>query len=435
MMKRFSLKSFLSDESGSATIISLYMVGIGAVMTGLAIDFQKRHADSTHLQIAADSVAHGAIYSRETMPPDAAKANAIQLLDTMLPRTNMQAAITTADITFGDWDPVNETFTPNGGSKDAVRVYAGMTDQRGNPTPNLMLRIVGFSSFNVAADSVYSTYYPPCFREGFVAEDVVDVQSNNFYGSGFCMHSNTYVSLNSNNNFEAGSIVSMPNLDDLDIPRSGFETNEGLETALRSGSYRIRILDRLDTIVASLQAGNTEYLPAGVTDITGNTVSGTKLEPADFVSGKLYTQSCSGGGKVTFEPGTYSNIVYISDCEVKLSNGVIIEDSVFVTTNTGPRSFNSPSGFQLGADDACATGGGATLITYGGFDVAADLEVYGGQILALGDIKFAANADGMEGVSFVAGGTINSTSNMNMGYCAGDGMELAFQADYFRMVD
>lgn len=434
-MKTRFLGKFWADQDGSATVMSLYMVLIGAVMTGLAIDFQKRQADKTHLQIAVDSVAHAALYSRETMSANEAKSNAVALLNNMLPRKNMQAAVTTADITFGTWDMENETFLANGGSRDAVRVYAGMTESRGNPTPNLILGAIGFSSFNVSAQSTYSTYYPPCFREGFVAEDVVDVQSNNFYGSGFCMHSNTYVSLNSNNTFEAGSIVSMPNLDDLDIPKSGFETNSGLSTALRSGSYRIRILDKLDNIVNGLLAGDPEYLPSGVNDVIGNSVSGTKLEPADFIPGRLYTQSCGGGGKVTFQPGTYQNLVYISNCEVKLSNGIIIEDSVFVTTNTSARSFNSPSGFQLGANDNCATGGGASLVTYGGVSIAADLEVYGGQIIASGDIDFAANANGMQGVSFVAGGSIDSTSNMSMGYCDGDGMEAAFQADYFRMVD
>jgi len=434
-MKKFSFKTFFSEEHGSATIMSLYMVLIGAVMTGLAIDFQKRQADKTHLQIAADSVAHGALYRRETVSAGQAKSDAVALLDRMLPRTNMQPAITTADITFGTWDAENETFLANGGSKDAVRVYAGMTEARGNPTPNLILNAIGFKSFNVAAESIYSTYYPPCFREGFVAEQVVDVQSNNFYGSGFCMHSNTYVSLNSNNTFEAGSIVSMPNLADLDIPKSGFDTNAGLDTALRSGSYRIRILDKLDDIVTGLRAGDPDYLPTGVYDVIGNQVTGTKVEPADMEPGRLYTQSCGGGGKLTFEPGTYSNIVHISNCEVKFSQGVIIEDSVIVTTNTSSRSFNSPSGFQLGANDSCATGGGASLITYGGVSVASDLQVYGGQIIAHGDIDFAANADGMEGVSFVAGGSIDSTSNMNMGYCDGDGMEAAYQADYFRMVN
>lgn len=274
---------------------------------------------------------------------------------------------------------------------------------------------------------------PPCFREGFVAEDIVDVQSNNFYGSGFCMHSNSYVSLNSNNTFEAGSIVSMPNLADLDIPKSGFQRNDGLEAALRSGSYRIRILDRLDDILDGLRDGNMDYLPMGVYSLIANHVSKNKLTPADLAQGRLYTQQCSGG-KVTIEAGLYKDIVYISDCEVKFSQGVIIEDSVFVTTSRSAHSFNSPSGFQLGANDDCAIGGGASLITYGGVSIASGLEVYGGQIIALADIDFAANANGMQGVSFVSGGRIDSTSNMSMGYCNGAGMEAAFQADYFRMV-
>ncbi len=86
-----------------------------------------------------------------------------------------------------------------------------------------MLRFVGFDVFNVSVESVYTTYYPPCFNEGFVAQEVVDIQSNNSYTDGFCIHSNTHVSLNQNNFFEPGTVVSMPSLDDLDMPTSGFE--------------------------------------------------------------------------------------------------------------------------------------------------------------------------------------------------------------------
>ena len=57
---------------------------------------------------------------------------------------------------------------------------------------------------------------------------------------------------------------------------------------------------------------------------------------------------------------------------------------------------------------------------------------FGGQILALGDILFTANADGIEGASFVAGGNVEGTSNMTMGFC-GNGMEDNFEAEYFRL--
>jgi len=98
-------------------------------------------------------------------------------------------------------------------------------------------------------------------------------------------------------------------------------------------------------------------------------------------------------------------------------------------------SLNSPAGLSIGRDDNCATGGGATLMTLGGFSAAASLNVFGGQILALGDIDFAANADGIQGASFVSYGMIDGTSNMNMGYCRNAGMENAYRANYFRMVN
>lgn len=166
-MQAFNLKSFWSQEDGSATLLSVYMVMIGAVMTGLAVDFQKRQSDKTHLQVAADSVAHGALYLRETLPESEAKSEAVGLLNTMLPRTNMQTAITYEDITFGTWDAAQGRFAPLDGSSNAVRVYAGMTETRGNPTPNLILRTIGFDGFDVAVESVYATYYPPVFSRRF----------------------------------------------------------------------------------------------------------------------------------------------------------------------------------------------------------------------------------------------------------------------------
>ena len=69
----------------------------------------------------------------------------------------------------------------------------------------------------------------------------------------------------------------------------------------------------------------------------------------------------------------------------------------------------------------------------GGVNFPANLSVYGSQIIAQLKIDFEANANGVEGVSMVAGGEIDSTSNMNMGFCNGAGMEHTFQAEYFRM--
>jgi Flp pilus assembly protein TadG len=439
----------ISDEDGSATILSVTFVLIFIMVGGLAVDFNRAISERTQLQVATDTAAHAALYTRESEEPDAARQKALETINKMLPQSRFSdVALTDADITFGTWDPENLTFNEDADSKTAARVLAGATQQRGNASRNLMLRILGQDTFDIAVKSVYSTYYPPCFTEGFVADKVVEIRSNNSFSDGFCIHSNEYVSLNQNNYFEPGTVVSMPNLDDLDMPNSGFRKNEGLQAAVRSGAYRLRLLNQLEAIIDSFWAGAPEHLPpyvyaglpynvakANPVDEQGNKIKGNALTPYHFKQGAVNYLNCTGSGKTTLAPGLYSGFVFVSDCEIKFSNGVVLEDVVIATTNTSSSSLNSPSGLQIGRDDNCAAGGGATLMTLGGFNAASSLSVYNGQILALGDIQFAANADGVKGASFVAKGRIEGTSNMDMGFCQNRGMENIYRASYFRMVE
>lgn len=442
------LRHFVGEESGSATMLSLQFTLITLVVGGLSIDFNKVIADRTTLQLAADSAAHAALYTRETETADVAKAKAVETIQVMIAQDYYDGAMAETDVEFGTWDDDTSTFTPSTTSKTAVRVKAEMTTARGNASRNLLLGLVGRDTFNVETASVYGTYQPPCFTEGFVAEEVVDIQSGNSFFDGFCLHSNQYVSLNQGNYFEQGTVVSMPDLADLDLPTSGFEANEGLDLALRQGAYRLRLLNKLPSMIEGLWFADPDSLPRNVDNSTGGPLMGNdpslfvvlpagngKVVPSDFEPGRINTLQCSGAGKLTFEPGTYSNFVFINDCEIKFNEGVVLEDVIIATSNTSAKSFNSPSGFVLGRNDNCAPGGGAILMTMGGVDVAAQLEVYNGQILAMSDIEFAAKADGIQGASFISYGQITGTSNMNMGFCGGSGMENIYVADYFRMLD
>ena len=103
------------------------------------------------------------------------------------------------------------------------------------------------------------------------------------------------------------------------------------------------------------------------------------------------------------------------------------------TTNDSAKSVSAASGLTLGLDDSCADGGGAQIVTMGSIDLASNMSAYGTQIIAMGDVVFAAQANGVEGISIVAGGEIDSTSGIAMGFCNGAGMTRSFQADYYRM--
>ena len=74
-------------------------------------------------------------------------------------------------------------------------------------------------------------------------------------------------------------------------------------------------------------------------------------------------------------------------------------------------------------------------MTKGGVKFSSDLSAYNAQILAQGDIEFSANADGIEGVSFISNGVITGTSSMKMGFCDGGGTENFIEIPYLRLVN
>jgi Flp pilus assembly protein TadG len=475
-------EKFLKNEDGSATPLAIGLTVVFIILGGLAVDFNKAMGERTQLQMAADSAAHAALYTWEFEDTQASTDTAMATIYGMLPDVAFGDALQSTDIEFGFWNPEAASFTADPGfveEKDspllsAVRAVAELEPERNNESRNIFLSIVGHDTFTIRVSSTYASYYPPCFTEGFVANDVVDMQSGSVYLDGFCLHSNEYVSLNQNNFFEPGTVVSMPNLSDLDIPESGFEKNEGLQAALRTGKYRMRILRQLPMMFASLRNGSAEHAGfGGVTesddvlyplDLSGNgnnagvteeelaaalapdadpallealprmssSDTGKKnVTPLHFKPAKrIYRLECSGNGDITFSAETFSDFVLVTDCEINFSNGTIL-DGVLIATEANVNS----SHLQIGLNDNCAPGGGSAIWTYGSFNAASDLKGYGAQIIAMGDITFTANADGLEGVSFVAGGMIDGTSNGAMGYCDGGGTENFAVAPYFRMVN
>jgi hypothetical protein len=157
-----------------------------------------------------------------------------------------------------------------------------------------------------------------------------------------------------------------------------------------------------------------------------------KMAPSHFHTGRVNTVSC-GGQTVTLEAETFKDMVIIGyGCRFSMSNGTALENMTLITTSTHDRSIDSPQGFRLGVNDNCGSGGGAQVVTWGGVRVAANLEMYGSQIIAAGPIDFAANAEGIKGASMVSGQTIDGTSNMSFGFC-GTGMDNIFEAEYFRL--
>ncbi|EAQ02779.1 hypothetical protein OB2597_15395 [Pseudooceanicola batsensis HTCC2597] len=425
-------RSFAARAEGSMTILSLYFLAGVLAVSAFAIDFGYLMSARNQLQVGADAAAHAALYFREKNDADAARAKAVEIANHSMPAADYGDVLRVQDVAFGHWDYASRTFTPDPHSREAVRVLPGRTASRGNPVAAHLFRFLNKPFWDLSAQAVFVTYVPHCMREGFVGDRVVDIQSNNGYEDGFCLHSNEYVSVNSNNTFEPGTVVSMPDSGDIDLPRSGFETNPGLKAALRSGYYRLRILRQLDQIHDDLYFASGEFLPDYITSSVPVVLDVKKLTTADLVPGRVHRVGCRSNG-LTVDPGTVlSEVVVVTDCAIKFGQGVTLEDAVVFTRDTGAKSVSAASSLQIGRNDACAEGGGAQIVTYGGVDVPSDLRFYGGQIIALDHVQFSANAGGIEGASIISGSTISGTSNMTMGFC-GSGMETNFSVPYFKL--
>jgi hypothetical protein len=435
MMNYFAnVTRWFRREEGGMTLFGLYFLIIGFMVGGYAVDMASVAATRERLQATADAVAHSAIYLRDSSSEDEAIAGALAIAEEWMPEANYGTVISSDDIKFGTWDSATETFTASSGTTDAVQVQMHRTNASGNPVRALMLVWSDDNYWDLTATAVFNTYIPDCLREGFVSNGVVDLQSNNGFAAGFCVHSNSYVSLNNNNSFEAGTVVSMPDLDDLDMNQNGFKKNPGLESALREGSYNIRMLNNVSDIIDGLLYANDAYLPDYITGVSWLGINNTNLTASEFTTGRIHYLACSSGNTANFNLGgvTLSEIVLITNCKITFGNGTVLEDSIIATTSTSDESFKGPNGIQIGASDSCAAGGGATLITKGGMKFASGLQLHGGRLIALGDISFAANADGINGASIIAGGEIDGSSNTTMNFC-GSGMEANYEAMYFRL--
>ncbi len=502
---------FLSDEAGSVTPFGLFFGLTTLMLGGLAIDMSNLVAVRTQAQVAADIAAHAAIYTREFEDADEAKAKALELVEASFPYAQYGTLVNADNIFFGSFNSATGDFTEDSGSDSGVMVYTDRSIDRGNPVSSFLLQLVGNSTFDVAAMSVFQGAVHPCLRDGWVAEGIVDAQSNNDFYSGFCVHSNEHVEFNNNNYFETGVTVSMPDKTDLVIPSSGFSKNEGLEAALRSGTINLRILSHISDILDNLGDPDSKFYRSYLDSTIPIYMGGSKLETSDFTAGRIHVVDCTlpagsseassssetaettettesaeessspgksgdapgkskkkddtdtsddtsddasddtsddtsedtstdidlgdADGKLTIDAsGTVlSEVVIMTSCTIKFSNGSMLENAVIFTSNTDDKSITSSQGLVLGKDDNCDPDGSVQIVTNGGFEVAAKLEIYSSQVIALGPIQFAAQGDGIEGGSFISGETIDGTSNTAMGSCPAEGMEENFAVNNFSM--
>ena len=430
---RTSLTAFRRDDRAAATVFSLFLVMSFVAMGGVAVDVTNVMAKRTELQITADAVAHAAIVTRETRSEAEAKTAAANLALANITQAEAGIVVKEEDIIFGTFDPVAVKFTPVPGSRSAVLVIAREATENSNPIGTFMLNMVGFDEWNVDVISIFASNNNTCISEGFVAQDTVDLQSNNKYRKGFCVHSNTGVKVSSGNWFEKGSIISMPSSNMLQMPQSGWTSNVGLRDALTYGTLNIRIVNRIATVIAGIQDPNSKFWQPYITSPTVITLTNRTIAANHLTQGRIHRLTCNGNQDMRFSGGfTLRNVIIVTNCPVSFNQGVTLESSIIATTNTSKQSMTSAAAFTLGRSDVCVPGGESQLVTMGSIKLTSKISIYGSQMLAAGDISFTSLGEGSRGVSLTAGGTLSGTTNMDMEAC-GNMAGTNLQMSYFKM--
>lgn len=440
------LRRFARSEDGAMSVWGLFLFLAAATISAAAVDVTYLYAVRTELQVAADTAAQAAVLRRnQGVSAEESQDFAVRLVQHTMPEEVHGEVIGADNIRFGTYDAATDTFRLDPTSREAVLVETQRSQASGNPAPTLLFRMIGLRQMDVNVSAVARSYVPPCLNEGFTAEGIITVTSNNAYYRGFCIHSNTHVELSQHNAFELGTHVSMPDLDDLEIPNSGFTNNPGLQQALREQYITIGILDRIRADAANpletalLTVGDPDR-PSYITSTQVRTLPGTtsnsntSYTPAAFTAGHVHRRTCSNANQtITLPGGLYSSFVLLTNCRISISGKSDLRNVVLYTTNTSSTSVTGDAGgggqigVWLGRDDSCGAGGGAQIITRGGFRNSAKLTLSGGQIIALGNVIFHAHATGI-GASIISGGYISGTSLMEFSGC-GTGMEDNFNVE------
>ncbi|SMX24720.1 TadE/TadG family type IV pilus assembly protein [Boseongicola aestuarii] len=448
------------DEEGAMSVLNLYFLMTLAIFGGIAIDMASLISARNQLQTASDVAAHAAMVSLKNGSTVAeAKEKALEYAQANMPTGRYGDVLREENVHFGVYWQASKKFIIQDNLDEAVMVTSDRLAENANPVSSFLLRLVGFNEFDVRSQAVFINGDVPCVGAGFYAEGRVDLQANNTFTEGFCVHSNSHVEINNGNTFELEPavgvdgkhypvIVSVAEImehdltaDDLIIPANGYEQNEGLWEAQRGvGEYHFDVDAFITEVVAGvLSPTKNPHTRDYITDKNVYTVdvlsgssgggNGNNSDPNTPTNCKVFSVdclrpnainevNCTGTG-LSIPAEVFENVVLITDCDLDFANGSEMRNATFITRSTDDNSITSPQGLDLGNMEVCGESGGAALITYGGMKSAATMQLLGGQIIAAGDVNFAAQADGFVGASVIAGGEINGTSNSSFEGCPG----------------
>ncbi|MCC5986293.1 MAG: hypothetical protein JJT95_01335 [Pararhodobacter sp.] len=360
VLPRSPVRRFITDTRGAIGTLSAFFLLLALIVTGLALDYANGLRTRAQLQTMADAAA----LSGALRLPDgeAATTEALAIAEVNGSNLSLGRMLSAGDVVTGRWNPATRTLNTSAPRPDAISVTTRRSAASGNPLRTLFLRLLGRESLDISVSAVgFRIVRMPCSGGGFFSARRSVIGNGNLFDPSFCLHGDEGVTMNNTNTFEFGSVISMPDLDDL-IERG---SNYGVDEALRVQGYRFTLPDLVPVTIEAMREGELagDALPPFLTSgpVTLSHIDrNTSLAP-----NTLYVVN----GPVDLGSNqTLREVGIVASGNIRAGSNLWLDRVVLATE--GDIRFNTNSLLGHLADDFCATG------------------VYSNYLLAMGNVEF-----------------------------------------------
>lgn len=182
------------DQEGAVAVIVAFSMVVLIGMTALVVDVGRVLWVKSELQTSADAAALAAASMLPDEPAALDRGEVIALLN----HEGLDAG--SISVETGTWDPATSTFTPGGGTPEAVRLTVHRTGDTGNAVVNSFAGILGYNTSDVSATAVALLAYTTLDFSGFAEGATPNELSHGQGISGEFISGEVHITASSNRN-------------------------------------------------------------------------------------------------------------------------------------------------------------------------------------------------------------------------------------------
>ena len=388
---------FKTDISGAVTASNVIWMVIFIGLGGLAVDSAQAFRIRAMLRAGADAGAHGAaaamaMNTRNIHEPENhmdPTEVALDIVARTLPGSKMEDILRREEVEFGTWVSATHKFIPNHPDMDAVRVTLRRQENRLNPVPTFLLKILGRENWDVSASAVariVDIQRGRCHNPILTARTRVDIENINAY-VGICVRAHVTAEV-----AEDGAWVPDLVADTVDalmqeqlLAAGGGDLLGGITGSLGLGGA-------LGGLTGGATASASSLLLDAVAD-ADTTVTLHNLDFAQVVANESLHVTCNSNEVLTIPGGiSLPGVTIFSDCPVRLDQEAELETTIIISNLWSllnlQVSGNLPNGIALNSRNECGPGDGVRILIFVDVAAAARLQLF--NIAPFSDVLAAA---------------------------------------------